>query len=481
MSRRITSFILALSLTLSLMVTVSPSAGAYEYTPEPSDFVSFYGLLEKYFKDLTGKPFPATGLLDRLSLPYHGECTMAQLEYTRDYYNTWFATALRIVDYQNLNTSPAAVITYVPSLGIYRLCDDGTSLMIVDSQGRFPYVVDSNVNADTADPNDNGAQVPATPSVSHNHWVGENSVASQAVIIDYRYLSECVVALNSEGYSCSIQKQRIGGTVFYTIKNNSRQVYCNSKNEAFVSKVESSATDVKYDYIVNDGSTTINDSQVIDVADGILNIINENGERKELHIDNLTFDFDNREYTVNAYDYTYNTENNFYTYNYYTYNITYNYNYTYITYIGSTAEYVPEDYTLFYELPDGRTSGDLTAEEIAGLSLDFDVVNYARAYTDTNTRSLHHFDGNTENDSYFSESATLKWNSGASITYLEHTNFGGCLYLDELKHKFTIDPAVTVSAVACGLIAVVVFAVAQLLVQFCLQTILHELRDGFFE
>lgn len=447
MGRRITSLILALSLMFSLLVTVSPSAGAYEYVPEPSEAVSFFGQIESYFRTLTGKPFPATSLVDRLVLPYRGECTMAQLECARDHYNDWYVSALRTVDYQNLNTSPVAVITYVLSDGIYRLCDNDTSLMIVDSYGHFPYVLDSSVSQGTADPNANGAQVPAIPSISHNHWVGERSLSNKAVIIDFRYLSECVVDLNAEGYTCSVQQQRVNGALLYVIKDNGRQVYCNSNNEPFASTTTDSATDIKYDYIVNDGSTTINDSQIIDVADGILNVINENGERKELHIDNLTFDFDNRQYTVNAYDYTYNTENNFYTYNYYTYNVSYTYNYTYITYIGASAEYIPEDYTLFYELPDGRTSADLTAEEIAGLSLDFDVVNYDRTYTDRNTYSLYHLDGNTDDDSYFGDKTSFTWNAGASITYLEHAGFDGCLYLDELAHKFTIDTTCNINHV----------------------------------
>lgn len=169
------------------------------------------------------------------------------------------------------------------------------------------------------------------------------------------------------------------------------------------------------------------------MADGILNVINENGERTELYIDQITFDFDNRQYTLNAYNYVYNTTNNYYEYYYYTYNVSYTYNYTYINYIGSTVEFQPEEYKLYYELPDGRTSADLTAEEIAGLSLDFDVVNYDRAYTDTHTQSLYHFDGNWSDDSYYSNSTSLTWTSGASITYMDANAFSGAMYLDSLQ------------------------------------------------
>ena len=433
MKNRIISLILAVSLCASLLVL---PAHAYDYQAEPENYWSFFGFVAEYFQNLTGQPFPTVNSMDRLVLPVTGPVvSRAYLQRLGDDYNSWFCKALRFVDFQDLNAGLFAGVKWDADNGIYRLYDDKSGRFIVDSQGNFPYY-EPPADQSQDNPSLSGAQVPATPSISNNHWVGERSLANQVVLITYDSLSECVVNLNNEGYTCSIQKQTINGTTFYVIKDNGRQVYCNSLNQPFASKGETSATDIKYDYITNDNSTTINDSQVIDMADGILNVINENGERTELYIDQITFDFDNRQYTLNAYNYVYNTTNNYYEYHYYTYNVSYTYNYTYINYIGSTVEFQPEEYKLYYELPDGRTSADLTAEEIAGLSLDFDVVNYDRAYTDTHTQSLYHFDGNWSDDSYYSNSTSLAWISGASITYMDANAFSGAMYLDSLQHEF---------------------------------------------
>ena len=433
MKNRIISLVLALSLCASLLVL--PAHAEYIYNPQPDGafWSSLKNALEFLYEVVLESNLPgdyifsATGRLS--SLP--------DLKLQEKHYNS------KIVQWLN-NANVAlpsgqttyAFIDYDSDNDIYRLRDTVNKVWVVDSFGRFPYVEGSDVRTES-DANLSGAQVPATPSISNNHWVGERSLANQVVLITYDSLSECVVNLNNEGYTCSIQKQTINGTTFYVIKDNGRQVYCNSLNQPFASKGESSATDIKYDYVTNnDNSTTIKDSQVIDMADGILNVINENGERTELYIDQITFDFDNRQYTLNAYNYVYNTTNNYYEYHYYTYNVSYTYNYTYINYIGSTVEFQPEEYKLYYELPDGRTSADLTAEEIAGLSLDFDVVNYDRAYTDTHTQSLYHFDGNWSDDSYYSNSTSLAWISGASITYMDANAFSGAMYLDSLQHEF---------------------------------------------
>lgn len=437
MKNRIISLILALSLCASLLVL---PAHAYDYQPEPENYWSFFGFVAEYFQNLTGQPFPTVNSMDRLVLPVTGPVvSRAYLQRLGDDYNSWFCKALRFVDFQDLNAGLFAGVKWDADNGIYRLYDDKSGRFIVDSQGNFPYY-EPPADQSQDNPSLSGAQVPATPSISNNHWVGERSLANQVVLITYDSLSECVVNLNNEGYTCSIQKQTINGTTFYVIKDNGRQVYCNSLNQPFASKGETSATDIKYDYITNnDNSTTINDSQVIDVADGVLNVITETGDHFEYYIDQITFDFDNRQYTVNAYDYTYNITNNYYEYNYYTYNISYNVTNTYINYIGSTAEFVPTEYKLYYELPDGRSSADLTADEIAGMSFQFyDVINYAKSATDTYIRALYHFDGDTDDSSYFSTQGDFTWTAGASLTYMESGAFNGALYLDSNSHDFRI-------------------------------------------
>lgn len=438
MKNRIISLVLTLSLCASLLVL--PAHAEYIYNPVPND--SFITQLAIAFKQITG--IDVTSSMGSMQLPVTGPCSMSELERAREYYNSWLIDLYRAVDYTWPNGlgSPAA-ITYDNRNGIYRLVDNYSNEYVMDSMGRFPYyeppVDQSTINPD---PNQEGASVPATPSISKNGFVrAEYADTSQVVLVTQDALSQLVTNLSAEGINGTMWETVINGTRFYVVTDaQHRSFYCNSLNQPFVAKAQSSATDIKYDYITNnDNSTTINDSQVIDVADGVLNVITETGDRFEYYIDQITFDFDNRQYTVNAYDYTYNITNNYYEYNYYTYNISYNVTNTYINYIGSTSEFVPTEYKLYYELPDGRSSADLTADEIAGMSFQFyDVINYAKSATDTYIRALYHFDGDTDDSSYFSTQGDFIWTNGASLTYMESGAFNGALYLDSNSHDFQI-------------------------------------------
>lgn len=188
-----------------------------------------------------------------------------------------------------------------------------------------------------------------------------------------------------------------------------------------------------------DNSSHDDNSILLDLSGSTLNLITENGDRVTQNIESVIYDSSDHSYNVTTYDTTYNTENNYYEYNYYTYNIQYTYNNTYITYIGSTAEYQPKEWELYYELPDGRSSADLTEEDVAGLSFQFaDCINYKKSATDTRLRALYHFDGNVNDVSYFSDKTAFTWNKGASITYMDANAFNGCLYLDEKEHQFTV-------------------------------------------
>lgn len=121
-------------------------------------------------------------------------------------------------------------------------------------------------------------------------------------------------------------------------------------------------------------------------------------------------------------------------YYYFTYN--YHINYTSITYIGTTEEY-DKHYEVYYQLPDGRSSADLTAEELEQLNLSIDVINYGRSADDVSLRSLYHFDGDTDDESYWNYCTDFTWNKGASLTYMDEGTFNGSLYLDETEHDFT--------------------------------------------
>lgn len=119
-----------------------------------------------------------------------------------------------------------------------------------------------------------------------------------------------------------------------------------------------------------------------------------------------------------------------------TYNITYNIDYTQVTYIGASEEY--EAYKYYYQLPDGRSSADMTAEDLEQLNLNYDVINYGKSADDGRLRSLYHLDGNTDDSSYWVNDTKFEWITNPSIEYLEATNFEGCLYLDEQDHKFEL-------------------------------------------
>lgn len=120
--------------------------------------------------------------------------------------------------------------------------------------------------------------------------------------------------------------------------------------------------------------------------------------------------------------------NNYYSYTFY-------YNYTYVYNIGSSGNYVQE-YEFYYKLPDGRSSADLTEEDLAGLSLDFDIINYSQSSTDSLTDVLCHFDGTWDNSSFSGTEFPLNWVIGPSVTYLDSAAFEGSLFLDGLTHSF---------------------------------------------
>lgn len=191
----------------------------------------------------------------------------------------------------------------------------------------------------------------------------------------------------------------------------------------------------KIDKLIDvDTNTTLAPNVTIDPSLNIDSLL-------KLNIDKITVDMsdDRTIYTVDSHDVTYNVENNFYEYNYYTYNYEFTYNNTYVTYVGSTAEYQPKEWSLYYQLPDGRSSADLTEEDVAGLSFQFqDVINYKRASTSADLWALYHFDGNTDDDSYYAAENSFSWSQGASINYMEANAFGGALYMDEQPHSFKL-------------------------------------------
>lgn len=171
--------------------------------------------------------------------------------------------------------------------------------------------------------------------------------------------------------------------------------------------------------IVEGNQTNIDlEGMTITLPDGSINLI-----------DQIIYDESTKTYHIDARDQSDTTINNYYTWNYHI-------NYTSITYIGQTEEY-NKYYEVYYELPDGRSSADLTKEDLEQLNLAIDVIPYARAADDVAIKALYHFDGDTRDASFWNYTGKFQWNKGASITYMDAAVFDGALYLDETEHDFS--------------------------------------------
>lgn len=182
--------------------------------------------------------------------------------------------------------------------------------------------------------------------------------------------------------------------------------------------------------IGSDDSTGSDNSAGIDLGNGTFSILNG----LSFDFSDVTYDNTSQTYYVNNSTYYVDNSTN---YTYYNFFYQYHINYTSITYIGQTMEY-NKYYEVYYELPDGRSSADLTAEELEQLNLSVDVINYGRSTDNTSVRSLYHFDGDTHDSSYWNYCTDFTWNKGASLTYMDAGVFEGALFLDETEHDFTI-------------------------------------------
>ena len=156
-----------------------------------------------------------------------------------------------------------------------------------------------------------------------------------------------------------------------------------------------------------------------------------------LNTTNNTFYDMSRDYT-----YTYNTAYYNQTYNSYYIPVTYNnvdYNYfvtyaptyTNITYIvdgcGDPSQAV--SYNYYFQLPDGRNSYDLTADDVFGIPLVGEIINYVLAPEDSNCLALYHFDGNIQESSGIGSSASFS--SGSVPRYVAGSMGKYLNFLDE--------------------------------------------------
>lgn len=324
-------------------------------------------------------------------------------------------------------------VAFDTDLQCYRLryTDSGAWYLHVD--GSFPYTIaqgDIETNV-------------SSPSVqSANGWWLPSELSDNVEIKSLSLLESICANLITDGHECRlVETLRFGGRHWviqdYSTDGGSNRIYGTSDKRAYAAIVGDSATDIERDYLDADGDS-VGGTKVLDINGNTFTVIDDSGAKINLDIGSLNYDAGDQSYTVNAYN-TINEGDEYY-YTYYTYNITYNIANTYVTYIGSNDAYDKKEYEYYYQLPDGRSSADLTADEIAGMSFEFhDVVNYERSATDVSVRALYHFDGDTNDSSYFSTQGKFEWTNGASITYMEAPEaFDGTLYLDNTAHSFDI-------------------------------------------
>jgi hypothetical protein len=314
------------------------------------------------------------------------------------------------------------VIETHPSSGLYRIREKSTGLWVVNSSGLYPFCWG----------------LKEAPTSGGNQWVGERSCSTAKTNMkNLDTLNLLCNKIKESGTPCQI---RALSTNYKAIWYN-YQYYCDPEGRPFVcyanesqaavnqDRPDTSVTDENGDPATDDSGTVINNpdnSTNIDLSG--MTITLPNGEVQVA--DAVIYDESTKTYYIDSHD----TTNNYVTYNY---SWTYYIDYTSITYIGTTAEY-DKYYEVYYELPDGRDSADLTPEETEQLNVSLDCINYSRSADDTSLRSLYHFDGDTRDSSFWNYCTDLHWNSGASLTYMDAGVFNGALYLDETAHNFNM-------------------------------------------
>lgn len=282
-------------------------------------------------------------------------------------------------------------------------------------------------------------------------------VASAAISDAIEYGNETLSKWMT-GFSFS---EPLGG---WTLSGWADALFASNKEQKYYT-TPSESTEDKYGNVTNyyrGGDTTT--TKIIDSYNKTFNTINNTTNNTNNYSANVKLSDFLNSYTTNNNNYTYSTQlkswyydNTQNTYNYdasQTYYNTDNRKY-YVSIDNSTDEYylidvqysptfVTVNYTYnnidnsvtnnygdvtnvyYFELDDGRNSYSLTADEVAGLDLGYDVTNYQLVTDDPNTLSLQHFDGDyTDSSSYGNDLFSMN----RSTTYVDSGAFGQALKL----------------------------------------------------
>lgn len=196
-------------------------------------------------------------------------------------------------------------------------------------------------------------------------------------------------------------------------------------------------------YYINSDKSNYNNYSIINTQSVYNNTTNKYNEI----INKLNYTYNNTTYNYDIDNYTYNT----YTNNY-TFHTTNNNNITYINnYNNTTIVDNSNTYNLYYRLPDGSDSFNMTEEEaLKGYKTSLSVGSYSNTYDSDNLIFLYHFDGNHYNSAYPKE-INLNINPN-SVEYINSANFNQALILSEnvninidksnLYYSFRINPRI---------------------------------------
>ena len=419
MKKRILSLVLAVSLCTSLLVAPAyatpalpgevsiPAQSALGVSDVKSLVNSLNRAIDQIIADSTlvaGSYWTTNPPIGYVYCTYDSMCSFASVLNTQYNDNNWFfyVTKLPDSDFHAIRLLRMS-INKNPTEALWYLADhDGYMLVSMPGDG----VPDAPTTPSTivqAIPRSQAASVGAYRMVAYEDLYN--------LAYDYNAQHNYKLAVNTDG-------------IYWAISSRGEYVLANESGLPYGAVGPSSVT--------SGGSrpdVTTNEDHIIDWLNNTV------GSNDGVYgFDNVLYDSNNKTYYV---DNSVSYQNSFNEYYYYNWSYTYNIDYTNITYIGASAEYT-ESYECYYTLPDGRSSADLTKEDLEQLNLSMDVVSYQRSADDTRLRSLYHFDGNTEDSSFWNYQTSFDWTEGASLTYLESNAFNGCLYLDELAHDFTV-------------------------------------------
>ena len=316
----------------------------------------------------------------------------------------------------------ATLGTFTPSFSVafdgeykcLRIIENHTGIWVVNQAGQYPYVTE-----------DDASKVDQwLPLANHNAY----DIVDQSVLVTFRinYGGTIITKGDMKFLAKSTGNDLTGPIVLCSPEGRPYAAWVNPQQSATNQDRQPTTGNITENGNIIEGDFTDN-SMKLDLSG--LTMVLPDGTFQ--FIDDFYYDASTKSYHIDSHD-TYNT----YIINHYTWN--YYINYTSITYIGQTEEY-NKYYEVYYELPDGRSSADLTKEDLEQLNLSVDVIPYGRSADDTSLRSLYHFDGDTKDSSYWNYCTDFTWNKGASLTYMDAGVFEGALYLDETEHDFTIE------------------------------------------